>query len=127
MMMTFRVRLEKAGKPTQPRLRFDLEKLRVQEIACTFEATTDGEFAPPIGLKDERVDKKSLRSLDIDTMMTTYNTAMTDTDSEILAQEHRRKKPWFTKDVVDLCNERRDLKKGLYEAEGTLCHQDSYQ
>ena len=29
-----------------------------------------------------------------------------------------RKKPWVTKDVLDLCDEMRDLKKKLYEAEG---------
>ena len=28
------------------------------------------------------------------------------------------KKPWITKDVLDLCGERRDLKKKRYEAEG---------
>ena len=38
--------------------------------------------------------------------------------SEILGKERRRKKPWVTKDVLDLCDERRDLKKKRYEAEG---------
>ena len=56
--------------------------------------------------------------IDIDTMITTYNTAVTDAASEILGKERRRKKPWVTKDVLDLCDERRDLKKKRYEAEG---------
>ena len=47
----------------------------------------------------------------MDTMITTYNTAVTDAASEILGKERRRKKPWVTKDVLDLCDERRDLKK----------------
>ena len=55
--------------------------------------------------------------MDMDTMLTTYNTAVTDAASEILEKERRRKKPWVTKDVLDLCNERRDLKKKRYEAE----------
>ena len=54
----------------------------------------------------------------MDTMITTYNTAVTDATSEILGKERHRKKPWFTKDVLDLCDERRDLKKKRYEAEG---------
>ena len=29
-----------------------------------------------------------------------------------------QEKPWVTKDVLDLCDERRDLKKKRYEAEG---------
>ena len=56
--------------------------------------------------------------MDIDTMITTYNTAVTNAASEILGKERRRKKPWVTKDVLDLCDERRDLKKKRYEAEG---------
>ena len=56
--------------------------------------------------------------MNIDTMITTYNTAVTDAASEILGKKRRRKKPWVTKDVLDLCDERRDLKKKRYEAEG---------
>ena len=49
---------------------------------------------------------------------TTYNTAVSGAASEILGKERRRKKPWVTKDVLDLCDERRYLKKKRYEAEG---------
>ena len=56
-------------------------------MACTFQATIGGKFAPLIGLSDEDMD-----------MDTTYNTAVTDAASEILAKERRRKKPWVTKD-----------------------------
>ena len=108
-MMTFRVRLKNARKPNQPRLRFDLEKLRDPDVACTVQATIGGKFAPLIGLSDE--------DMDMDTMITTYNTAVTDAVSEILGNEPRRKKPWVTKDVLHLCDERRDLKKKRYEAE----------
>ena len=108
VMMTFRVRLKKARKPNQPGLRFDLEKLKDPDVACTFQATRDGKFAPLIGLRDE--------DMDIDTMITTSKTAVTDTASEILGKERRRKKPWVTKDVLDLCDERRNLKKKRYEA-----------
>ena len=41
-----------------------------------------------------------------------------DAASEILGKERRRKKPWVTKYVLDLCDERRDLKKKRYEEEG---------
>ena len=109
VMMTFQVRLKKTRKPNQPRLRFDLEKLRDPDVACTFQATIGGKFAPLIGLSD----------VDMDIMITTYTTAVTDAASEILWKERRRKKPWVTKDVLDLCDESRDLKKKRYEAEGT--------
>ena len=70
----------------------------------------DGKFAPLIGLLDE--------DMDINTMITTYNTAMTDAFNEILWNERYRKRPWVTKDVLELCDERRDLKKKRYDAEG---------
>ena len=50
VMMTFQVRLKMARKPNQPRLRFDLEKLRNADVACTFQATIGGKFAPLVGL-----------------------------------------------------------------------------
>ena len=83
-MMTFRVHLKKARKPNQQRLRFDLKKLRDPDVACTFQATIDGKFAPLIGLSDE--------DMDIDTMITTCNTAVTDAASENIGKERRRKK-----------------------------------
>ena len=94
VMMTFQVRLKKTRKPNQPRLRFDLEKLRDPDVACTFQATIGGKFAPLIGLSDE--------DMDMDTMITTYNTAVTDAASEILGKERRRKKPWVTKDSTSV-------------------------
>ena len=50
---------------------------------------------------------------------------MTDAASEILGKERRRKKPWVTKDVLDLCDERRDLKKKRYEAKGEKEYRDA--
>ena len=98
-MMTFQVRLKKARKPNQPRLRFDLGKLRDPDVACTFQATIGRKFAPFIGLSDE----------EMDTMITTYNTAVTDAANEILGKERRRKKPWVTNDALDICYMRGEI------------------
>ena len=51
-------------------------------MACTFQATIGGKFALLIGLSDE--------DRDINTMITTYNTAVTVAASEILGKERRR-------------------------------------
>ena len=50
-------------------------------------------------------------------MITTYNTEMTETGSEILRKERRRKKSWIAKDDLDPFDERRDLKQRWYEPE----------
>ena len=108
-MTTFRVRLRKAQQQTPPSLRFDLERIRYPDASCTYQATIAGKFASPIGLRDD--------DMVIDTMITTYNTIVTDAAIEVLGKEQRRKKPWITKDVLDLCDEGRDLKKRRYEIE----------
>ena len=78
VMITFRIRLKKARKPNQPSLRFDLEKLRDPDVACNFQAARGGKFAPLTGLRDE--------NMDIDTMINTHNTAVTDAASEIIGK-----------------------------------------
>ena len=102
--------VKNANKATKNDFRMLKKKLRDPDVACTFQATIGGKFAPLIGLRDE--------DMGINTMITTYNTAVTDATSGILGKERRRKKPWVTKDVLDLSDERRDLKKKRYEAEG---------
>ena len=57
-------------------------------MACTFQATMGGKFAPLTGLKDE--------DMDINTMFTNYNATVTDATSEVPGKERRRKKPRVT-------------------------------
>ena len=57
-------------------------------MACTFQAVIGGKLIPLTGLKDE--------DMDINIMITTYNTAVTDAATEIPVRERRRKKPWVT-------------------------------
>lgn len=69
-----------------------------------------GKFALLIGLKDE--------NMDTNTMTTTYSTAVTDAASNILSKKERhQKKSCVTRDVLDFCNETRNLKKKGYEVE----------
>ena len=109
-MMTIRVRLMKARKLNQPRLRFYLEKLRDPDVVCIFQAKIGGKFAPLIGLRDEDMANG--------TVITIYNAAVTGVFSAILGKERRRKKPWVTRDVLDLCDKGRDSKTTQYKAVG---------
>ena len=52
-------------------------------MAGTFKATIGGKFASLIDLRDD--------GIDISSMITTYNTAVTEIDSETLGKECRRK------------------------------------
>ena len=62
-----------------------------------------GKCAPPTFLSNE--------DADMDSTITTFNTSVTETASEILNKHCQKKKPWVTADVLDLCDEGKDLRK----------------
>ena len=61
---------------------------------------------------------------DLDSMVTHFNKAVTDTAAELLGKQRRKKKPWVNPEVLDLCDHRRDLKKKRGEPEGVKDYRD---
>ena len=55
---------------------------------------------------------------DIASMITAFNTAVTETASEILGKHRQKKKPWITAEILYLCDKRRELTKKRFEHEG---------
>ena len=76
LMMTF--------KPKHTRLKFDLENLKDPNVLETFQAVIGGRFAPLTIMSNE--------DTDIDSVITTLNTAVTQTASEILGRHRQKKK-----------------------------------
>ena len=57
---------------------------------------------------------------DLDSMITTLNTAVTETASDILGKNRQKKKiPWVTAEILDLCDKRRELRNKRFEPEGS--------
>ena len=98
--MTFRLRLKKISKPKQTRLKFDLEKLKDPNVLENFQAMICRRFAPLTIMSNE--------DTDIDLIITTFNTAVTETAREILGNHRQKKKPWITAEILDLCDKRRN-------------------
>ena len=73
--------MKRISKPKHTRLKFDLEKLKDPNVLETFKAVTGGMFAP-LTMSNE--------DTDIESLITTFNTAVTETASEILGK-HRQK------------------------------------
>ena len=71
----------------------------------TFQAMIGGKFAPLTIMDNE--------DTDLDSIMTTFNTAVIETASEILGKHRQKKKPWVTAEILDLCNERRGEKETI--------------
>ena len=61
----------------------------------------------------------SNKDTDIDSMTTTFNTAVTETASEILGKHRQKKKPWITTKILDLYDKRREQRKKRFELEGS--------
>ena len=75
----------------------------------TFQAIIGWKFAPLTIMSNE--------DTDIDSMIITFNTAVTETASEILGKHHQKKKTWVTAEVLDLCDKRTELRKKRFEPE----------
>ena len=83
-MMTFHLRLKRSSKSKHNRLKFDLEKLKYPSVLKTFQALMGGKLAPLNIINNE--------DTDLDLMITTFNTAVTETASEILGKHRQKKK-----------------------------------
>ena len=57
-------------------------------------------------------------------MITTFNTAVTGTASEILGKHRQKKKPWITAEILDLCDKSRELRKKRFEPEGAAKYKE---
>ena len=57
----------------------------------------------------------------MDSMISTFNTAVTETATEILGKHRQKKKsnkkPWVTAEILDLCDKRREQRKNRFEPE----------
>ena len=108
-MMTFRLGLKKISKPKHTRLKSDLKKLKDPNVLETFQAMIGWRFTPLTIMSNE--------DTDTDSMITTFNTAVTEQPVRSLANIVRRKKTWITADILDLCDKRRELRKKRFEPE----------
>ena len=96
VMITFHPHLKRISKPKHTRLKFDLEKLKDPNVLETFQAMMGGKFALLTIMNNE--------DTDMDSMITTFSTAVTETSSEILGKHRQKKKPWVTEEILDRCD-----------------------
>ena len=93
----------------------DIEKLKDLNVLKSFQAIIGGKSAPLTVINNE--------DADMDSMMTTFNTAVTETASDIRGKhrqkkKRRKKKNWVSSKILDLCDIRRELRKKRFEPEG---------
>ena len=71
-----------------------------------------GKFAPLTIIKKADTDMNS--------MITTFNTAVTETACEILGKHRLKKKPLVTAEINDLCDKSRELRKSRFKPKGSV-------
>ena len=116
LMMTFHLRLKTISRPKHTRLKFDLEKLKDPNVLETLQSMIGEKFSPLTILYYE--------DTDLDSMITTLNTAVTETASEILGKHRQKKKTKITAEILDLYDKRRELRKKRFEPEGSEKHKE---
>ena len=103
LMVTLHLRLKRISKSKQTRLKFDHDKLKDPNVLETLQTMKGEKFAPLTIMDNE--------DTDLDSMITTFNTAAIETAGEILGkhrQKQQKKSTWVTATILDLCNNRRE-------------------
>ena len=95
VMRTFHPLLKRVSKSKRTRLKFDFEKLKDATVLETFQAIIGAKFAPLTILNNE--------DADMDSMITTFNTAVTETASDILGKHHQKKKNLWSLQKFLIC------------------------
>ena len=81
LMMTFHPHLKRISKPKLTGLKFVLEKLKDLNVLEAFQAMIGKKFVLFIFMNNE--------DAVLDSMVTTFNTAVTETASEVLGKHHQ--------------------------------------
>ena len=84
-MMTFHLRQKRISEPKHTRLKFDLEKLKDPNVLEAFQAMIGEKFAPLTIMNNED------RQPDMNSVITTCNTVVSETVSEILGKYCQKK------------------------------------
>jgi len=108
VLMTIKLKLKAQRTTKNPRIRFDLEKLKDPEIVEVFQAKIGGKFAA-LNFLDS----------DVDTMAADIKDVLLSSAAEVLGKEKRKKQPWVTSEILDLCDKRRELRHEKYRDEET--------
>ena len=87
-----------------------LDKLKDPAVAADFQAKIGGKFAPLLIETDD--------SSDTNLLIEKFNTAVTESANEVLGKYRRTKKPWVTPEILDLCDQRKNLKNKRGDKKG---------
>ena len=101
------------------KIRFSLEKLKDPNIAEIFRATIGGKLAPLLALENQ--------DTEINALINSFNTTVTETVNNILGKHRPEKKPWVMDNILKLCDKQRELKQKKNTTEGAKLYREANQ
>ena len=99
VLLVMKLKLRRKRPNASPRIRFDLEKLQDPTIASAFQAQLGGKFAA-LNLLDS----------DINELAGGFRDAVLETAEVVLGRDRKKKCPWVSNAILDLCDKRKALK-----------------
>ena len=105
VMMTFRLKLKRVKKDKFNRIKFDLNKLKSPSILDQFNSIIGAQFNSLINLNDTE--------FDVDEMTIKFNNVLYEKATETIGKGRTIKKSWMNERLLELCDERRKLKKEM--------------
>ena len=100
VLMILKLKLKKDQKKNNPCIRYDVKELKDPGTAAAFQPSTGGTFAA-LTLLEENTDSCTESVTEV----------LHETATEVLGKRRKKFKPCVTDDILDLCDERRELKK----------------
>merc|ERR1712033_83519 len=103
--MTMKVKLKKQQTAANPRIKFDLEKLKDPQVNEIFQAQLGGRFAA-----------LNILNSDVNDLTNSFTKIVQETAEKVLGRQRKKHQPWITDDVLDLCDKRRALKRTKHDS-----------
>uniref|UniRef100_H3ABM4 Reverse transcriptase domain-containing protein n=1 Tax=Latimeria chalumnae TaxID=7897 RepID=H3ABM4_LATCH len=103
--MTLKMKLKKHPRPANTRIRYDLEKLKDPNVTKDFNNQIGGKLVPFL-----------LMDQDAETLSRNISEGLSETAAKIIRKARFRRQPWSTNDILDLCDQQRELKQERYRA-----------
>ena len=102
MLITIKLKLKTKYVTKSPRIRFELEQLNDPKIAKVFRAKVGGKFAALyVPESDVHIPANSLKEVLLST-------------AEKVRRKEKKIQPWATNEVLNMCDQRRNLKQLRY-------------
>ena len=108
VMMTVKIKLKKLSKSKNPRIKYNLEKLKDTRIQDIFQAKLGGRFAPLLLLSDPQ------------DMVDVMTKDMNEVAEEVLGIKRYKRRPWVTDDTLLLCDKRREKKASRHKGASSV-------